>query len=235
MRKVKDRRAVKRISYICEVECEGAGMNRFATRINDLSTAGAFIDSITAASPGSMLRLKFRIKDVVVETTAEVRYSIPQVGMGVRFLNLRPQHLHALRCLVDGTPIEPAFPFNEQPGATDHPPASQNLLLGNFAVINIFDVIQIIENSQVTGALLISLPSADGAIRFNQGRIVDAATGDKIGPDALSMFLDANEGTFEFKKAAAPFDSTIDAASNMGLILDLLRLKDEQALDSLPS
>ena len=235
MRNVKDRRAVKRISYICEVECDGAGMNRFATRINDLSTAGAFIDSITAASPGSFLKLKFRIKDVLIETAAEVRYSIAQVGMGVRFLDLSPRHLQALQCLVDGSPIEPAFPFNEQPGATDSPPAAQNLLLGNFAVINIFDVIQIIENSKVTGALLVSLPAADGAIRFNHGRIVDALTGDKSGPDALSMFLDANEGTFEFKKAVAPFDSTIEASSNMGLILDLLRIKDEQAGSSLPS
>jgi hypothetical protein len=49
------------------------------------------------------------------------------------------------------------------------------------------------------------------------------------------MFLDANAGTLEFKKAAAPFDSTIDAASNRGLILDLLRIKDEQAGNSMPS
>jgi hypothetical protein len=227
--KVRDRREAKRISYICEVVCDGAGLNRFATRINNLSTAGAFIDSLTAASPGSRLKLKFRINHLTIETEAEVRYSMPQVGMGVRFVNLREDHLRALQCLVNGTPIEPAFPFNERPGATDQPIGGQCLLLGNFAVINIFDVIQMIENSRVTGSLLIHLPHISGAIHFNGGLIADARAGEYSGSEALSMLLDASEGTFEFKKAAAPFEPAIQATSNMGLILDLLRIKDEDA------
>jgi|SRR5215813_7310444 len=228
MRQVKDRRAVKRISYICEVECNGAGISPFATRINDISTAGAFIDSITAVAPGSLIKLKFRVRGVLIETEAEVRYSMAQIGMGVRFVNLRPDHLHALQCLVDGIPIEPAFPFNERPGATDTPPASQNLLLGNFSVINIFDVIQMIENSRVTGSLVVSLPGESGEVHFNDGQIVGAKTSDRMGADALLRFLDANDGTFEFKKAAVPFEPAIKAASNMGLILDLLRIRDER-------
>src|SRR5262249_34181833 len=228
MRELKDRRAVKRISYICEVECNGSGMNRFATRINDISTAGAFIDSLTAVSPGNLIKLKFRVADVMIDTEAEVRYSMPQIGMGVRFVNLKPDQLHALRCLVDGIPVEPAFPFNERPGATDNPPVAQNLLLGNFSVVNIFDVIQMIENSRVTGALVVSLPGTSGEVHFNEGQIVGAVTGGQTGADALLRFLDANEGTFEFKKTGVPFEPTIDASSNMGLILDLLRIKDEE-------
>jgi len=229
MRYFKERRAVKRISYICEVECEGGGRSRFATRITDLSTNGAFIDSITAFAPGSFIKLKFRIKDVVIETAAEVRYSMPQIGMGVRFLTLMPEHISALQSLVEGIPVEPAFPFNEQPGATDTPPASQNLLLGNFAVINIFDVIQMIENSRVTGSLIVDLPSVAGQVLFNEGLIVGAQSENKIGAEALLMFLDANEGTFEFKKAYSPFEQTIDSSNNTGLILDLLRIKDDEA------
>jgi hypothetical protein len=204
-------------------------MGRFATRINDLSTAGAFIDSITAVAPGSVLKLRFRVRGYTIETEAEVRYSMPQIGMGVRFVSLKPEALRVLQSLIDGTPIEPAFPFNETPGASENPPPAQNLLLGNFAVINIFDVMQMIENSRVTGALMISLPSASGEIRFNEGQIVDARTPDKTGTEALLAFLDANEGTFEFKKATDPFPVTIDATSNMGLILDLLRIRDEES------
>src|SRR5438132_13079177 len=92
----KERREAKRISYICEVECEGAGISRLATRITDLSTTGAFIDSMTNYAPGTQLTLKFRIKEVLIETQCEVRYSLPQMVMGVRFVQMPPQTLAVL-------------------------------------------------------------------------------------------------------------------------------------------
>src|SRR5436305_10908610 len=92
----KERREAKRISYICEVECEGAGINRLATRITDLSITGAFIDSMINYAPGTQLTLKFRVKDQPIETECEVRYSLRQMGMGVQFINMRPEHLALL-------------------------------------------------------------------------------------------------------------------------------------------
>ena len=105
MRNHKDRREAKRISYLCEVQCEGAGLSRLATRINDLSLTGAFVDSLTCYPPGTILRLRFHIKDALIETTAEVKYSMPQMGMGVHFLDLKPDHLAALESLIDGKPL----------------------------------------------------------------------------------------------------------------------------------
>src|SRR5687767_2910099 len=101
-----DRRNAKRISYLCEVEWEGNGMSRINTRVNDLSVTGAFIDAMTCFAVGSMLKMKFRIRDVAIVTTAEVRYSMPQVGMGVRFLDLQPEHIAALESLVEGKPLQ---------------------------------------------------------------------------------------------------------------------------------
>jgi hypothetical protein len=228
MKTTKDRRAFKRISYICEVECEGPGMTRFATRINDLSAAGAFIDSITSVAPGSLLKLRFRIKDLLIDTEAEVRYTMPQVGMGVRFLSLRPEFAQAIQSLVDGVPVEPVYPFNGRPGAADSPARGENILLGCFSVINIFDVIQIIENSRVTGSLFLSLPDESGSIDFNQGKMVDAHAGELRGTEALRKLLDASDGSFEFNKTQGGFEQTIVANSNMSLILDLLRIRDEE-------
>src|SRR5215510_7989653 len=105
MRYGNERREAKRISYLCEVECEGDGIARTATRINDISMTGAFIDSMAAYSPGTRITLRFRVKDIPIETTAEVRYSIPQMGMGVRFLDLKPLHLAALESLIEGKPL----------------------------------------------------------------------------------------------------------------------------------
>src|SRR5690349_5243082 len=101
----KERREAKRISYICEVECEGAGMSRLATRITDLSTTGAFIDSMTNYAPGTLLTLKFRVKEVLLEAQCEVRYCLKQMGMGVRFVHLRPECLAMLEHLIDGKPL----------------------------------------------------------------------------------------------------------------------------------
>ena len=223
----KDRREAKRISYICEVECEGAGISRLATRITDLSTTGAFIDSMTTYAPGTPLRLKFRIKDILIETQCEVRYSLRQMGMGVRFVHMPAESLAMLEHLIDGKPLVAPTP------AADVKPAAaagtQYMLTGNFAIVSLFDVIQIIENNRLTGALVIQSTVADGEIHFGEGRIVGAQEAATVGQDALVKFLDVTEGGFTFNKSEAEYPRTIQASNNMSLMLDLLRIKDEEA------
>jgi hypothetical protein len=234
MRYGKDRRESKRISYLCEVECEGAGLNRLATRINDLSTTGAFIDSLTCYAPGTHLRLRFHIDDALIETTAEVRYTMPQMGMGVRFIDLEPDHLAALESLIEGKPLIRPPTTPEQ---CDGSESKQNgwdtpeMLLGNFAVVSMFDIIQIIENNRLGGVLRVTSRSVNGDIQFNDGQIAGAHSGSKAGVEALKGFLDVTEGSFEFRKSAARYPSTIDAPSNMSLMLDLLRVIDEEAAE----
>ena len=225
----KDRREAKRISYICEVQCEGAGINRLGTRINDLSLTGAFIDSMVTFSPGTELRLRFRVKDVLIETVAEVRYSMPQMGMGVRFLDLKRDHVAALESLIDGKPLvlPPASAEREPSDSTDL--GAPDLLLGNFSVVSMLDVIQMIENNHLGGALAVTSRAATGEIHFNDGQIVGAQAGLNAGVDALKSFLDVTEGSFQFKRSPAPYPCTISAPSNMSLMLDLLRVRDEEA------
>jgi hypothetical protein len=231
----KERREAKRVSYICEVECQGIGINRLATRITDLSTTGAFIDSMTCFTQGTILKIKFRVKGIPIETDCEVRYSMPQMGMGVRFLNLKPEHLSVIDHFVEGKPMlpSPPPPVAEKPPETRQPeveaPRGRSGLLGNFAVVSLFDIIQIIENNRLTGALVIMSPVAKGEIHFNEGLIAGAKSGLNEGQDALLSFLDMTEGVFVFNGSATEYQRTIRATSNMGLILDLLRFKDEEA------
>src|SRR5262245_45456213 len=223
-----DRRESKRISYLCEVECEGFGVGRLATRINDLSITGAFIDSMTCYAPGTTLRLRFHIKDILISTTAEVRYTMPRTGMGVRFLSLTPTAQAALKSLIEGKPLGSADSESQPEGA----PASWNspdVLIGNFAVVSMLDVIQIIENNCLTGVLAVSSPAVNGAIQFNGGQIVGAQSGSKTGLAGLKRFLDVTEGTFEFKRSDVPHQPTIIATNNRALMMDLLKIKDEDA------
>ena len=226
--KREDKRASKRISYVCEVECEGAGLSRLATRINDLSITGAFIDSLTCYAPGTNLKLRFHIKDFLIETTAEVRYTMPQMGMGVRFLTLSPDHVAAIESLIEGKPLvlSGRGPHLKSETSSWNTP---DMLLGNFAVVSMFDIIQVIENNRLGGVLGVVSPSANGEIQFNDGLIVGAHSGSRTGMNALKCFLDVTEGSFEFKRSATNYEPTIHAPSNMSLMLDLLRVKDEEA------
>ncbi|HLG13344.1 MAG TPA: DUF4388 domain-containing protein [Blastocatellia bacterium] len=234
----KDRRTAKRISHICEVECEGAGASRLTTRINDLSATGAFIDSMSCFPVGTILKLRFRVRDVQVETTGEVRYCMKNIGMGVHFLGLAPEQSAALVCLVEGRPYTPPPP--EEPRAAELPPPPpaqlQNILLGSFAVVSLFDVIQMIENGRLTGTLRMTLPNVEGAIYFNEGQIVNAKVGSKtttLGIKALDRLLGATEGTFEFVKSSHDHERVIFAPSNTALLLDLLDAKGE--MSAMPS
>lgn len=99
-RKWEERRKFKRVPFLCEVECEGGATNRMNTRINDLSETGLFVDSMTCYPVGSRLKLRFKIKDVEINAAGEVRYCLQNVGMGIMFLDLEPEHLELIRSVV---------------------------------------------------------------------------------------------------------------------------------------
>ena len=112
---------------------------------------------------------------------------------------------------------------------TDVPtPSSQRILSGALTDINLFDIMQIVENSRLSGSLLIMSSAANGEIYFNEGQIVGANAGPEPGIQSLALLLEAVDGTFEFDKSTVTFERTIVASSNTALILDMLRAKDER-------
>lgn len=110
------------------------------------------------------------------------------------------------------------------------PPASrsQKILSGNLTEINLFDIIQIIENSRLNGVLQVLSSAAVGEVYFEEGQIVGAKSGQDSGRKGLSHLSGAEDGTFEFEKTSLSYDRTIQSTSNTALILDLLRSKDEE-------
>ncbi len=99
---------------------------------------------------------------------------------------------------------------------------------GDLATISVFDAIQAIENSRLTGALLLGNNAQAGRVLFNDGQIVGAESGKLIAHDAFRQIVEVTGGTFEFQKAAQSFPVTITSASNTNLILDSLRQMDEE-------
>jgi hypothetical protein len=98
-----DKRASKRVSYPCEVECSGVGvgMSPLNPRISDLSVTGAFIDSMVTLPEGTSLKLKFSLPSLVVSCMGVVMHEMPQFGMGVRFVDLTPQQTVAIEEIVN--------------------------------------------------------------------------------------------------------------------------------------
>ena len=94
--------------------------------------------------------------------------------------------------------------------------------------MNLFDIIQIIENSRLTGLLQVTSSAAFGEIHFDEGLVVGAKSGMDFGRKALALFAGAGDGSFEFEKTSEAYDRTIQTTSNTALILDMLRIKDEE-------
>jgi PilZ domain-containing protein len=95
-----DKRHAKRVSYPCEVECTGAGANPLNPRISDLSSSGAFIDSMMAVPVGTHFVVSFTLPSGPIQLEAEVVHSMEHFGMGVRFLGTTGEQVNRLEAAV---------------------------------------------------------------------------------------------------------------------------------------
>ena len=110
------------------------------------------------------------------------------------------------------------------------PPAEkrQVTFAGDLSTVSIFDAVQVIENSRLTGALALGETAHPGRVLFNEGRIVGAECRDARGEMAFRLLVEITSGSFDFHKSAEDFPVTIQALSNTNLLLDTLRQLDEE-------
>jgi hypothetical protein len=101
-------------------------------------------------------------------------------------------------------------------------------LAGDLSAVSVFDAIQVIENARLNGVLTLCGANHEGQVNFNDGRIVDASCGGEKGDLGFQRVVEITSGTFEFQKSSEQFPTRIQALSNTNLILDTLRLLDEQ-------
>jgi hypothetical protein len=70
-------------------------------RISDLSVTGAFLDCLNTLPVGTRLGLRFVLSEHLLTVAGEVVHSMPQFGMGVRFLNLSPESRATIEQLLE--------------------------------------------------------------------------------------------------------------------------------------
>lgn len=84
---------------LLEVRYEGAGV-RAETRISDISETGVFVDAITPLPVGAMLKLIFTLPSGNrIEVDGRVAHSQPRIGMGIEFVDLKPEDARSISAL----------------------------------------------------------------------------------------------------------------------------------------
>jgi Domain of unknown function (DUF4388) len=99
---------------------------------------------------------------------------------------------------------------------------------GDLSLISVFDAVQAIENSRLTGTLTLANDTQTGRVFFNEGQIIGADSGQLSAHEAFREIVEITAGSFDFQRSNEGFPVTIEAASNTNLILDSLREVDEQ-------
>lgn len=99
---------------------------------------------------------------------------------------------------------------------------------GNLAYVSIFDAVQVIENSRMTGLLVIKSDLHLASVSFNEGKIVDAECGGNNGVKAFREIIEIGSGTFEFTTAENEFAVVINVSSNTNFLLDVLTELDNE-------
>jgi tetratricopeptide (TPR) repeat protein len=108
------------------------------------------------------------------------------------------------------------------------------LLAGQLGPISIFDIIQVLENGRLTGSLSLAGGATEGRVQFNEGNIIGADVAGIQGEHAFRQLIQVINGSFAFEASAEPFQVTILAASNTNLLLETLRVLDEEKVQPVP-
>ncbi len=101
-------------------------------------------------------------------------------------------------------------------------------LAGNLLLVSIFDAVQVIENSRMTGLLVIKSDLHLASVSFNEGKIVDAEAGQHNGVAAFRKIIEINSGSFEFSTSEHEFPVVINVSSNTNFLLDVLTALDNE-------
>lgn len=99
---------------------------------------------------------------------------------------------------------------------------------GNLAFVSIFDAVQVIENSRMTGLLIIKSDLHLASVSFNEGKIVDSDANGHNGTAAFRQIIEISSGTFEFSTTETEFVVVITVSSNTNFLLDVLTELDNE-------
>jgi len=92
-------RLAPRFSSLCELSVSYEGFSEaIVTRPPDVSARGMFINTSRKFPEGAVLNVNFRLAltGIEIQSRCEVRYCLPEVGVGVEFVDISPESVRAI-------------------------------------------------------------------------------------------------------------------------------------------
>jgi len=99
LHRLEEKRRFPRAPFAAQVEHEGGMLIGFA---RSLCVRGMFIETKKPLAPGSQSRVRYHLGDggPIIVATAEIKYSVAKLGMGVEFVDLSPADLKRIDAYV---------------------------------------------------------------------------------------------------------------------------------------
>jgi len=98
-----EKRRSPRYSFIASAELiEEKADVRIASRVSELSLHGCYLDMMNPFPTGTMVLVKITAGDAFFEAKSEIIYSQPNMGAGVRFLQVESKSQAVLERWLDG-------------------------------------------------------------------------------------------------------------------------------------
>ena len=96
------------------------------------------------------------------------------------------------------------------------------ILKGDIKLVGIFDAVQVVENTRLTGLLVLKSEAQIASIAFNDGKIVDAQAEGVNSMAAFRLIIEMKEGKFEFTRSEEKFPEVISVVSNKNFLLNAI-------------
>ena len=106
-----DKREHRRFSYFRDLTVNLEGRTeQIKLRPNDISTSGMFINTEYLFPEGSIVHISFvlAITGNKIHVRGEICYSLPGVGIGVKFIEISPEDKRAIEQEISIASIDPA-------------------------------------------------------------------------------------------------------------------------------
>lgn len=104
---------------------------------------------------------------------------------------------------------------------------------GDIALVSIFDAVEVIENSRMTGLFVLKSEDRIASIAFNEGKIVDAQANGVNDMDAFREIIEIESGRFEFSVTDEDFPEVIRVNSNKNFLLNTLASLDAERAEKM--
>jgi hypothetical protein len=95
-----ERRKHKRIPFVSEVKVHAVG----SLRCSDLSIGGMFLETVHTYEVGTIIELRFKLSETdeyPIDVQGRVVYQYTGIGVGLCFLNLRPQDRERIEVFIN--------------------------------------------------------------------------------------------------------------------------------------